>query len=161
VQIATRFLPPGERQGVVEAPAATSAGTRRTAAAAAASAAASAAAAAEAAEAAAAGGEGAAAAGAGQRAGQAGTWRRGRAPTLRAALATAQYMHSTSFYSATVWARLFLVAVFTLLVVCGLVERSLLLLAALNFMGACTMLVALKKEQQLHQTMQEPLFRAA
>ncbi len=55
---------------------------------------------------------------------------------------------NTSFYVASVWSRLVLVAAFSALVALGRCERGLLVLAAVNAAGAAGMWRALQQQQQ-------------
>jgi hypothetical protein len=57
---------------------------------------------------------------------------------------------SDGFYAATVWSRLLLAAAFCALVALGHAERGLLLLAALNAVGALSMAVALRRQRRMH-----------
>lgn len=56
---------------------------------------------------------------------------------------------SQGFYRATVWGRLFLFAAFAVIVWRGEVERTLLIPAVVNLVGALTMHLALLR-QQMH-----------
>ena len=58
---------------------------------------------------------------------------------------------SQGFYRATVWGRLFLFAAFSVIVWRREVERTLLIPAVINFLGALAMQLALLRQQQ-HRT---------
>lgn len=57
---------------------------------------------------------------------------------------------SSSFYAASVWARLALAAAFVALVLMGRCEPGLLLLAGVNALGAVSMAMALKRQWLMH-----------
>jgi hypothetical protein len=57
---------------------------------------------------------------------------------------------SSSFYWASVWSRLALAAAFLALFGCGRAEPGLLVLAAVNALGAGSMAAALRRQQRMH-----------
>lgn len=59
-----------------------------------------------------------------------------------------QQQVSQGFYRATVWGRLFLFAAFSVIVWRREVERTLLIPAVVNLLGALTMQLALCRQQQ-------------